>query len=305
MTADVCSDNGKTFTANTSSSLSTYTINYYTESLNGTGTLKDGTYYNKDARFSQTLQYSNASTWGYKSIDGFTPATSTSATVSNKTANLYYKRNRNNVAFYDNYGTQTASISNVMYEMPFANVTYNGQAISSIKPAYPASLEKGAYEFGGWYTTKDCYPGTEANFTNGIMPNGPVSFYAKWVPVTHTVTIEGNGTQKVGHGALATKVADPTNGNMTFVGWFYKENGKEKAFDFDTTPINRDITIYAKWTSTSIVDYTINYQLEDGTTIAESTTGQALGGTTKTFEAKVAKQLAAEYQEGFFNHNGC
>lgn len=48
------------------------------------------------------------------------------------------------------------------------------------------------------------------------------------------------------------------------------------------------------------MEYTIRYQLEDGTSIADDTKGSALALTTKTFEAKTGTQLKEGYQSGYF-----
>ena len=308
MTADVCNSNGLTLVAKTNRNLRQYTVNYWMESLNGTGTLHNGVYYTKSNEYSQTLNYTHGQdTWGYKTIDGF-KAEGDTAYNNNSTFNLYYSRNRNDITFYDNHGTTVASISNVMYEMPLSNVTYNGSAISSIVPAYPSDLEPGAYEFGGWYTTAGCYDGSKADFTNGTMPNANLAFYAKWVPVTHTVNTYFDSTmtnqidtQTVSHGSFAEEPAQPENGNYTFVGWFYKDSsGTEKAFSFESMPVRSDLNIYAKWSSKVLVAYTINYKTQDGTVIADPTTGSALAGTTKTFEAKTEGDLYDGYQTGYF-----
>lgn len=308
MTADVCNSNGLTLTAYTNDRLQRYTVNYWMESLDGTGTVHNGTYYTKSNEYSQTLNYTRyQNTWGYKAIDGFKGEGNT-AYNNNNTFNLYYTRNRNDITFYDNHGTTVASISDVMYEMPLSNVTYNDSAISSIVPAYPSDLEPGAYEFGGWYTTAGCYDGSEADFTNGTMPNANLAFYAKWVPVTHTVntyfdsTMENLiDTQTVSHGSFAEAPEQPENGLYTFVGWFYKDSsGTEKAFSFESMPVRSDLNIYAKWSSNVLVAYTINYKTQDGTVIADPITGSALAGTTKTFEAKTEGDLYDGYQTGYF-----
>lgn len=308
MTADMCSSNGVTLIAYTGSNLSRYTVNYYLESLDGSGTIHNGIRYNLSEEYSQILMYNRwTESWNAKMIDGYTAVYDSVDVGNNNTFNLYYTRNRHDITFYDNHGTTVADISNVMYEMPLSSVTYNDLAISNIVPDYPDDLEAGAYEFGGWYTTAGCYDGTEADFTNGTMPNANLAFYAKWVPVTHTVNTYFDSmmenqidTQTVSHGSFAEEPAQPENGNYTFVGWFYMDNGIEKAFDFESMPVRKDLDIYAKWSSNVLVEYTINYQLENGTVIADPTTGSALAGTTRTFEAKTGDQLYADYQTGYF-----
>lgn len=71
-------------------------------------------------------------------------------------------------------------------------------------------------------------------------------------------------------------------------------------------PIVKDLNLYAKWSSNTLVTYTIKYVLEkDGTTvIADETTGSALAGTTLTFEAKTGDELNKDYQSGYFPNTG-
>lgn len=191
------------------------------------------------------------------------------------------------------------------------------KALSSyyFEPSYPTGiLEEGGYVFAGWYTDPGC---TEAvAWDTAKMPYNNTIFYAKWAPKNHTVRTfltkekieEGVflETYHVPHGtAVPSAPANPTNGNYTFVGWFYEENGVEKAFDF-SMPIVKDLNLYAKWSSNTLVTYTIKYVLEkDGTTvIADETTGSALAGTTLTFEAKTGDELNEGYQSGYFPNTG-
>ena len=89
------------------------------------------------------------------------------------------------------------------------------------------------------------------------------------------------------------------NGNYVFVGWFYEENGVEKAYDFSIA-VTKDLDLYAKWSSNTLVEYTIYYKLENGTVIAAETHGSALAGTTKTFEAKFGDELNEGYKTGYY-----
>lgn len=192
------------------------------------------------------------------------------------------------------------------------------KALSSyyFEPSYPTGiLEEGGYVFAGWYTDPGC---TEAvAWDTAKMPYNNTIFYAKWAPKTHTVKtfltkekIEENDPidtwDNVPHGTAVTNTpADPQNGSYVFVGWFYMDGNVEKAFDF-SMPVVKDLNLYAKWSSNTLVTYTIKYVLEkDGTTvIADETTGSALAGTTLTFEAKTGDELNEDYQSGYFPHTG-
>ncbi len=220
---------------------------------------------------------------------------------------LCYTRNSYNLKFYNYNAEVPGKGGSVQYEAPLKG--YDNT------PAYPDGLEPNAYRFAGWYTTAKCFDGTEVNWETAKMPAADVKLYAKWVPNTHTVktyltkeAMEAGANSltaidNIPHGAKVGDVvsvpADPKNGSYTFVGWFYiDETGEEKAFSFEL-PVNRDLNLYAKWSSNTLVNYTIRYVLKDSRyEIAAPTTGSALAGSTKTFNAKAGTELYDQYQRG-------
>lgn len=222
---------------------------------------------------------------------------------------LYYTRNSYNLSFYNYNAVVAGKGGSVQYEAPLSSYYF--------KPDYPDKLEKNAYVFSGWYTTSGCFEGSEADLNTLTMPASDLVLYAKWVPKTHTVktyltkdVLDNNGQAiqtwtDVPHGtALTDPPANREREPYTFVGWFYiSDTDEEKAFDF-SMPVNRDLNLYAKWRADVNVDYVIHYRLEDGTTIAEDTTGSALAGTTKTFAAKTFGMLNEGYQTGYYPLEG-
>lgn len=297
-------------------------IYYYVETLNGEAgdTTYPGTGANaKNYKLYKTidLEYSSNTNLTYREefhpIIGFTqgeskPHLPKDGKVEMQQNNyLYYTRNSYKLKFFNHNGFVADKEQNVQYEAPLKGKDFT--------PAYPAGLEANAYEFAGWYTTEGCYDGSEVDWDTAKMPAGDVVVYAKWTPKTHTVrtyltdamntpAYEGGVNEwTVAHGSTIDKPANPTNGKYTFVGWFYEENGVEKAFDF-SMPIVKDLNLYAKWSSNTLVAYTIKYTLENGTVIADETTGSALAGTTLTFEAKTGDELNEGYQRGYFPHTG-
>lgn len=292
-------------------------IYYYVETLNGTS--GDTTYNGKNYTQYKVidLDYSTNTNLTYKEefhpITGFTqgdskPTLPKDGEVRMQENNyLYYTRNSYKLKFYNYNGYVDGKEASVQYKAPLSD--YN-----KFTPAYPAKLEEGAYEFAGWYTTAGCYAGYEVNWATATMPASDVTLYAKWAPKTHTVktyltendlnsSAQAQGTWTVSHGTAVPenqRPVTPENGKYTFVGWFYKDNdGTEHAFDF-SMPVNRDLNLYAKWIANTLMEYTIRYQLEDGTSIADDTKGSALAGSTKTFEAKTGDQLNDGYQSGYF-----
>ena len=285
---------------------------YYVEVLDGQG--GDKTYSNKDFKLYKKINCDGTSYLTYKeefhAIKGFTqwksdPTFNSNGKADQKDDNyFYYTRNSYNLKFYNYNAPVDGRDASVQYEAPLSGYNF--------KPTYPAKLEEGAYKFDGWYTTAGCYAGSEVNWATATMPASDVTLYAKWVPITHTVKTyktenDLNGVAlkewTVSHGTAVPEndpPVTPENGNYTFVGWFYKDaNGTEHAFDF-SMPVTKDLNLYAKWSSNTLMEYTIHYQLKDGTTIADDTKGSALAGSTKTFEAKTGDQLNEGYQSGYF-----
>lgn len=217
-------------------------------------------------------------------------------------AYLYYTRNSYPLTFM-NYGT-VAKTGTKLYQADISGEYF--------VPEYPATLETGAYTFDGWYIDETMQQ--RFSFENATMPAKPLVLHANWVPVTHTVktwlTVDkdtpvivgntGSNEQTVPHGGTAEAPADPVREPYKFIGWFYvDENGTEKAFDF-SMPVHRDLDLYAKWNGDQLVDYVIMYTDEDGNEIASPTTGKALAGTTKTFDAKAGDELNEGYRTGYY-----
>ncbi|MCX6879634.1 MAG: InlB B-repeat-containing protein [Verrucomicrobia bacterium] len=96
---------------------------------------------------------------------------------------------------------------------------------------------------------------------------------------TWTVTFDSNGgsavpSQIVVSGATATApTPSPTNPGYTFDGWF-SDSGLTTLFNF-STPITAHTTLYAKW----LVNYTVTFQSNGGSTVPSQTVGS---GNTAT-----------------------
>ena len=105
----------------------------------------------------------------------------------------------------------------------------------------------------------------------------------------------------------------PYNG-YTFVGWFYHDaQGNEMAFDTDNMSVMRDLDLYAKWSSNTVVKINVDFLLDENNDgqpdvgadgkyikVADSISQSALAGTTKTFEAKIEGDLYAAYSSGYY-----
>ena len=227
-------------------------------------------------------------------------------------AAFYYTRNSYKLTFNDGYND--VKTETVLYEDSLAK-------FSDYVPEVPSAYEPGSVAFGGWYLNPEC-TGNEYKLADKTMPAENVLLYAKWVPVTHTVrffldkitydadiTLSTHPDQKVSHNGYINGVKIPENGRYSFIGWFYMENGVEKAFDFSQMPITKDMDVYGKWSANVLVEYKIQYVFKDEKTgeityIADETNGSVLAGTSKTFDAKTGNELYKGYQEGYYPLTG-
>ena len=235
---------------------------------------------------------------------------------------FYYNRNTNKFALYNfNAVMDGKGDENAAYGTPLSE--YSISADDMQNKYYPNNLEPNAYEFGGWYTTPECFPGTEVNWDTLTMPDGPLTLYANWTPVVRNVTFHllytdidkgvywypseltdaqkpGYYPLKVPHGQLlgTTYSHIPTRGSdYQFIGWFYfDENGKKK-FAPDSMKITRDLVLFAEWLSTIPTTYEVNYEAWDEKTkqkiedIADKLEGYSTAGKTTTFNAKGGSAL--------------
>ena len=292
---------------------------YYVETINGAA--GDYTHGGKNFKLYKKIDIEQSGwltyTEEFHNITGFTQWWSDPAfdkmeqggTTSGVKKNNYlcYTRNSYNLKFYNYNAYVDGKGGSVQYEAPLSSYYF--------APEYPAKMEKNAYVFDGWYTTAGCYEGSKADLNTMTMPASDVILYAKWVPNTHTVKfsldktayeknelLSTHPTETVSHGSKLSNVAEPKNGGYTFVGWFYEENGVEKAFDFANMEIRKDLHVYGKWSSNTLKQYTVQFVLQNdhSVKVADDITGAGLAGTTKTFDAKGGTDLYADYQEGFF-----
>lgn len=125
----------------------------------------------------------------------------------------------------------------------------------------PLNPKRSGFLFTGWFSAAT--GGTQFNFSDLI--SGDTVLYAQWKvqssgggntggefnPTGYfTVTFDSTGgsevnSQRIKAGNLAEEPEDPEKDGNMFIGW-YPERGFSFAFDFDT-PINKNITLYAKW----------------------------------------------------------
>jgi uncharacterized repeat protein (TIGR02543 family) len=136
----------------------------------------------------------------------------------------------------------------------------------------PSSMEKTGYTFDGWYKESGFL--NKWNFTNDI-PISDITLYAKWVPVTYSVTYDKNASDATGTTSSSSHIYDieknlTTNGfsriGYKFSGWSTTTTGSllyanEQSVKDLGTNAGEIVTLYAKWIPFT---YTVIYNANGG-----------------------------------------
>ena len=197
MTADLCSSNGKTATANYNTNCLDH-LYYMFESFDQTSPANgnerqrfNGVYYDKSSEYSQDAN-SKGGDWGQKEITGMTAKGTNEEILKDSGFPRYSPRERNIFLYYtrneydfikNNYGTVASE--KVKFGASLAD--------KGGEPARPAGFSENAV-FKGWYEvpvgqiTDSTLP---YDFTGKTMPASKLTLFAYWVekPVTLTVQV--------------------------------------------------------------------------------------------------------------------
>jgi uncharacterized repeat protein (TIGR02543 family) len=121
----------------------------------------------------------------------------------------------------------------------------------------PSGPTKSGYTFGGWYTLTG---GSGTQFTATTTVSGDITVYAKWTVIQHTVTFNADGgspatqTRTVNSGASVGSFnmpSEPGKSGYIFSGWYTLTGGGGTQF-IATTIVTGNITVYAKWTVSTL-----------------------------------------------------
>jgi uncharacterized repeat protein (TIGR02543 family) len=181
---------------------------------------------------------------------------------------LYAKWTANSytITYNSNGGTGSAQRSS-------SNVSSDTYTTGGSSVALPGvgTLERTGYTFGGWNTSATG-TGTNRSATDTYTTVSDVIFYAKWNPVTYSITYDGNtstGGTTPTTGGYTTGQASPysvatntfTKTLHVFGGWNTAANGTGTNYS-SGSPITTlsDITLYAIW----IPQYTLHYAINGG-----------------------------------------
>lgn len=88
----------------------------------------------------------------------------------------------------------------------------------------------------------------------------------------YTVTFDSCGGsavagQYIESGGYAVRPASPTRDGYSFVDW-YADSAYAVPYAFETTPVTRDITLYAKWDDANVKYYTVTFDSNGGSAVS-------------------------------------
>jgi len=171
--------------------------------------------------------------------------------------NIYLARMKYDIVFHENGGPALEDVTDIPYE----------RLITQYEPSeytkgMQVVIEGQDFQFAGWYDNAGL-TGEAFDFNDQTMPDHQVDLYAKWVPISYTVTFDTAGgspvdpIEDVPYGSILTKPEDPQYTDHIFTGWTL--DGKPYSFESGVT---RDITLVAQWKGTKA--YTVTYDLNGG-----------------------------------------
>ncbi len=199
-----------------------------------------------------------------------------------KDSALEYKFDFNNTMINNNITLYAKWIDDSVATYTVTFNTNGGSSVSDITveengyATKPSNPTKSGYTFAGWYTTSSLT--TEFNFSTTKITKD-TTLYEKWTAdvTTYTVTFNTNGGSTVSNitveeNGYATKPSNPTKNGYTFAGW-YTTSSLTTEFNFTTTKITSNKTLYAKWTA-DVTTYTVTFNSESGTSVSSKTVNE-------------------------------
>lgn len=146
----------------------------------------------------------------------------------------------------------------------------------------PGDPNRRGYTFGGWYTDGSNFAENTKFKTGDKMPEGDVTYYAKWTAIQYSITYDLDGGTNAERNPAQYNVEsqtipllDPTKTGYRFDGWYTDDTYSTKVTEIAAGSTD-DVTLYAKWT---INQYTITWVTNDGNDLTGEYTTTADYGT--------------------------
>ncbi|WP_337102002.1 InlB B-repeat-containing protein [Paenibacillus sp. YIM B09110] len=223
--------------------------------------------------------YLGAPTWQGHAFTGWSPASPTTMPAQAVEFTAQWTVNTHTVSFNSNGGSAVVD----------QTVGY-GFLVSQ-----PDEPTKDNLVFAGWYS--DSALTSAYDFATQVTAD--LALYAKWVR-SYTVSFDSNegsevADQKVNEGDKASAPSTPTKEGFVFSGW-YSDSELTSAYDFETKTVTANLTLYAKWTIAPKNNYTVSFNSNGGTAVADLTVVEGA-----VAEAPSAPTLIGRTFEGWYS----
>ena len=148
------------------------------------------------------------------------------------------------------------------------------QTISKGGKVTTPSVNRTGFELEGWYTDFKC---TSAyNFSSTVSTG--MTLFARWTKkeaTYYTVKFDSNGGSDVADatvedGKTVTQPTDPTKEGFDFDGWYTDNTTFKDKYDF-SKPVTSGFTLYAKWKEKQVTKYTVKFDSNGGSDVADAT----------------------------------
>jgi uncharacterized repeat protein (TIGR02543 family) len=118
------------------------------------------------------------------------------------------------------------------------------------------TFERTGYTFGGWTSAPNGSGTAYANSAEYPF-NVSTTLYAKWNPLSYTISYDSQGGSSVSDGIYATGSTitlptAPTRSGFDFAGWFASSTGGTALGNSYSPSGTGNITLYAQWTAVSL-----------------------------------------------------
>lgn len=127
----------------------------------------------------------------------------------------------------------------------------------------PVNPTRKGYSFTGWYNEPEYV--NNFDFSTDTI-NSNITLYAKWNINSYKVAFNSKGGNYDPDTILAvynTKIAepvDPTKSGLYFSGW-YTDTTYSQKWVFTSFPVTTDMTLYAKWSEVTSIEYNQNSEI--------------------------------------------
>ena len=153
----------------------------------------------------------------------------------------------------------TVNFDSLGGSVPVTSSTVNFDAVYG---ELPEPIKPG-YRFAGWYA-QPTGRNEVSSATVVTDPHSPHTLYARWAPMTYTVTLDANGgtipeaksVTTVIFGAAYGTLPTPGYTGYIFLGWYTAPTGGRLVTDADDVAEPSDHTLYAHWMADTV---TVNF----------------------------------------------